>query len=153
MKDLYITLKIRWNVHIYQIQVLSADFQKPARKLSVTDLQQWILSNFHRLKRLWCVLLSSTSSTVVRYLWNKFVMYSVFVGGNCRYVGLLMYDNVRLIDGYKGFGRNGGLHFWVEGRGKPTNQISKQSTNQPTNQISKQSNKQPEDQPTADTCV
>ena len=29
-------------------------------------------------------------------------MYSRFEGGNCRYVGLLIYENVRLIDGYKG---------------------------------------------------
>jgi hypothetical protein len=31
---------------------------------------------------------SSASSTVVRYLLDIFVMYSVFVGGNCRYVEL-----------------------------------------------------------------
>ena len=63
-------------------------FSKPCKKAIVTELQYWILSNFYRLKRLWRSLPSSASSTVVRYLWDIFVMYSGFVGGNCRYVGI-----------------------------------------------------------------
>jgi len=55
------TWKIRWTIHIYHIQILNADFRKRGRKLLVTELQSWILSNFYRLKKLWCPLPKSAS--------------------------------------------------------------------------------------------
>lgn len=75
------------SIYIYHILVLNTDFRKRKRKLLVTALQPWIISNFYRLKKLWCSLPNSASSTVVRYLWDIFVMYSRFVGRNCRYIG------------------------------------------------------------------